>query len=212
MSMQTNDRIIITGITGSGKTIFAKYLINLFAQKIQIAIYDHKRDEYNRGFISTIPEALSEVQNKIFVYKPKAPTIPALEQLCKTVLEKRNCVLVVEEADMYARRYPSRIPPNLYRIYQEGRSEGIGSISITRRPQNLHPDCLSQAQHIIAFHQHFPRDVEYLAKWIGEKAYRLSPLVCEEKGLTPLPPFCYLHYQDRGAVTTIHTPIMFTGI
>ncbi len=184
---KTNDRVVVTGITGSGKTVWVHWLIDQLLPHRPIAVYDYKRDEYTKGYISQTPEIFGELPRGLFIYKPNPPSVQAAERLCRVALEKRNCIIVIEEADLYAQRHPSRVPPNLYQLIHSGRSMGIGSICITRRPQALHPDVLSQTQHVIAFKQHFPRDVEYLAKWIGKKVYRLCDEKCKEEGLKPLP-------------------------
>ena len=49
-------------------------------------------------------------------------------------------------------------------------------VALTTRPEKIPPDYRAQATRVIAFHQHEPRDLDYLAEIMGEKAYQLPNL------------------------------------
>jgi transposase len=100
-------------------------------------------------------------------------------------------MIVIEEIERYATTY--YMPFSLKRIIDTGRHRGLGLICTTRRVKRLNNDIPANSDHVIVFRQHLLNDVQYLADWIGDEAYRLPTL----------PEFWFLWYVDEEGKTHI---------
>ena len=203
------------GKTGSGKTVFVAWLIkNYLCKATQIFVFDHKYDYSNyftrqEALFTSSVETCKHSKARIIIVQT-APTLFNVARLCEIALAKGNCITVIEEADLYFKRKnlvtkdESRYVQHAYNLFNYGRRLNAGCILTTRRIQNVNSDLTSQAEHIIVFHLHNPSDLEYLARWVGNKIYALaSEDTIEGRELLkkykypPLQPFQYVHYQDR---------------
>lgn len=170
---------------------------------MSVVIYDHKHD-YHDYFPDARVLSSGELDlrpRELLLVQPRPPSVESLENVCRQLnREYTDVMLVVEESDLYARAHPSRTPPEFYTIFHLGRERNVGSICITRRVQRLNQDLLTQAEHIIVFHQHWPNDLDYLAEWMGPEVYNIADLRV---------PYSYVHYQDRVGESEWRGPVKF---
>jgi hypothetical protein len=169
-----------------------------------VVIYDHKHDyqEFfpNAKIVSGGDLGLSGRPELILV-QPRPPTTNALEEVCRQLNRRYvSAMLIVEESDLYARSWPSRTPPEFYTVFHLGRERNVGSICITRRVQRLNQDLLTQAEHVVAFHTHWPSDLDYLSEWVGPEIYNIADNRV---------PYSYVHYQDRVGEAEWRAPVRF---
>ena len=106
-----------------------------------------------------------------------------------------NITMVVEEIERYATSY--KIEQYTERIIDIGRHRGIGLFCTARRIKGTAPKILFNSDHIIAFHQRRPEDVDYLVNYVGETAFRIRSL----------PEYYYVWYVDRTGETHICKPV-----
>lgn len=85
-----------------------------------------------------------------------------------------NSLLVVEEASRFCS--PTKLPREVARIVRFGRHQQISQLWIARRPAEINRDVTANADVIVAFRQHEPRDVLYLKAIAGERAELLRHL------------------------------------
>lgn len=195
MRIAPNLRIFICGKTQSGKTHLAKSLIRKYKNWI---IYDIKHEYEGFGAIvfsiSELLKALSVGCNRI-VFRPKYPNIEEFDSVCAIVYEKlRNILFVVDEVHKVAQKW--KIPQNFNSIVTICEAKGIGVISISQRPANVHNDIISQSTIVIAFRMNLQTDAESVHVIPAEK-------------IMSLPQHSFMVYDERDHTGTIkqHKPI-----
>lgn len=115
-----------------------------------------------------------------------------IEALCVAARALGDCLLVLEEADLFCS--PNFIPGELWKLIQYGRPRpgrrGVHLLATSRSPADVHRSLTRQAYEVYCFTTQEPRDLEYLSKYVGaDFASRL----------TALPPlrYCYQNLWDR---------------
>jgi hypothetical protein len=186
-----NEIMLVTGVTGSGKT---HYVRKETLTKERIIIADPMDqffggiifDKFNEDQIIDHLIDVSEKENFRFIFKysnidvayPELFRIIAKISLDEKILQ--NFWFVVDEASLWGQ--PSKFDPSLARILKIGRNSGINQIYIAQRPFMLDVTFRSQASEFIAFRQTEKTDLQYLEK-AGFKAEDLKSLPKAEEWL-----------------------------
>lgn len=171
--------ILIFGRTGSGKSTLVKKIIKDYNR---IFIID-KLFEYTDGIIF---ETFLDLQNYFIKQNPKQfkcicrfTTDIDIENLFKLVWIVGNCIIVVEESELYINPYSKF--SNFLKLVRYGRHKNINIIAIARRVVELSNDIKANADYIITFKQILDRDLNYLASlgFNKEKCFNLEPFKFE---------------------------------
>jgi len=198
----TNRIIVILGRKGSGKTYYAKQRVK--AEK-RVIFYDPMRQFSDCGVIVTEPLTFLEYLEANtgsfrVVYQPELDIEDedGLQREFLTACKVANCLteywLVLDEIDQYASdRRKGNILKNLI---NRGRHYGASILATTIRYTDTGRSLTAQADEIIAFNTHEPRDVEYLRTYFGQLADELSKL----------PAYHYLRYTAGQAEKCLPLP------
>jgi len=144
------DRLFVVGRTGSGKTVFASWVLSLqpFDQKPWVII-DYKRDVLLNSIDRIREIALNVVPSEPGLYRvnPK-PVIDddAVEDWLLKIWEHENIGVYVDEVYMLPNR------AGFQGILTQGRSRHIPAIVLAQRPAWLSRFVLSEADFFAAFH------------------------------------------------------------
>lgn len=169
ISIKSNNRILVVGSTGSGKTVFVKGI--LLPQFDRIIFHDHKlesNDLLNSGFVlANTPDQMLNLmvgsQYKI-LYQPLGNNqegyLEEFNRICELCYKNGNCTLCVDEAGYYSDA--SNIQEYQAEIMQRGRSRGTGIINVAQRPVNIHNLLISEAEHVFMFSLNLEKDIEKL--------------------------------------------------
>ncbi len=179
MEIKSTDRICVSGLPGTGKTYFLRYLASLAEPDILII---DPLDQY-----SMFPDKCR--------YVPKRETPQELEDICKSLFARANCTLIIEEAEQYLQQGRAMLPytSGLIRM---GRNWGIGIWATTRRIQDINKRFFDLAQHCFFFRCGL-KSRDYIADMIGpEFVYPYPNPKYNKTGycVTTLPPFHALHF------------------
>lgn len=167
-----NEIVVILGKKGSGKTSFA---MNEIRRKERLVIFDFNR-EYSDFYVVTNPEKLVELLTLNYegrfrvAYQPD-PTRDLddhFHHLSKALFCMQNLTFLCEEVDLVSSA--GEMPEGLQKIINYGRHRGISLIALSRRAHKVPRDLTANADRIISFAQFEPRDLRYLAEYMGEKA------------------------------------------
>ena len=197
IEVRTDDINLITGKKTSGKSIFFKHLLKPIARRI---IWDYNHEHSDMGYVIHYPNQIEEEWKRgIFhiVFQPYSKREANFWNFLQVCWKFNNYVLGVEEVERYVRTH---FMPKAYSPFIDvGRHRGIGNYVTCRRPNKLHADIPSNADHVFCFRQHRPQEIAYLKEWIGEKAEELKTI----------PEYYFLHYDARKGETFLRQKVQF---
>ena len=173
--MERDQRGIVIGRTGSGKTTLATQLISQFRP---LLIIDPKGDfsafEDERIYRESRPEGVrhSIVRRRNIVQYSPHPENTELEdynQVFREAFWSRRYFVYIDEASCVADS-PMRYPKYLRYISQQGRSMGVGLLAVCQDPVNVPSFLFSQADHYYTFRIVMQSHLEKVESWIGREA------------------------------------------
>jgi hypothetical protein len=168
--IRLEDRIFIAGMTGKGKTTFARWLAEQL-QPIRQIVFDPK-DELDFGVekARTPAELATAMHQPIVHYVPSGFDRDQLEEACQIVWETPGPYLWwVDELSEVSN--PSYCPPGLRLAVTQGRQKKKMVMGLCQRLAETHPVFRSQAEHIIVFvPAPIDLDLKELAKATGIEA------------------------------------------
>jgi len=179
ISLKSDDRIAVTGLPGTGKTYLMRYFCSLCEP--QLLIID--------------PLSQYEMFPDECRYIPRRETPNELEEICKQLMGRSNCTLVIEEAEQYLSQQRTMLPYTSMLI-RMGRNWGIGVYATTRRIQDINKRFFDLAQHCFFFRCGL-KSRDYIADMIGyEYVYPYPSRKYNLTGycITTLPPYHFLHF------------------
>ena len=185
LEIDLTDRLCISGLTGTGKTILMRYLLTLADDFYIIDPLDQYKE------FGEIGDVLQD--GKRWVPREESPR--EFESICQKFHAISNRILVVEEAEQYM---PQGRPMLTYTssLVRMGRNWGIGIWGTTRRIQDINKRFFDLAQRVFFFRCGF-KSREYIADMLGnEYMYpRPNPKI-NRTGytITTLPPYHFLHF------------------
>lgn len=167
-----NEITVILGKKGHGKTSMTVALTDPLKRLI---IFDYNQ-EYQKGLIVTSPHQLIHFaklnRNGFFrlIYRP-APWLEVekhFEYFSEIAFALTDFTVVVEEVDLVSRA--GSMPRGLKQLINYGRHRAINLMALSRRANMVPRDLTANADVIISFNQHEPRDIKYISDYAGEMA------------------------------------------
>lgn len=191
--IKTRDVVLLTGKTGSGKSLLLKKIL-LEKQRIiifdTISEYKDLTPPYPALFINTLEDLTNYLLrngDKSFriIFDPEDPDdlltlkdeteISVFDFTCKIIYESLTDVtFAIEEMANYM-TLPHRIA-YIRKLVRFGRHSSISLYATTQRPADIPPVIRAQITKFISFRQHEPRDIEWIRKIIGDEAFKLKGL------------------------------------
>ncbi|HEY7162860.1 MAG TPA: hypothetical protein VH815_16485 [Acidobacteriota bacterium] len=160
IKMGRNDRGVLIGKTGCGKTTLARFLIE-DPNKHWSVTWNPKGSEnvfswYTQKHVSSLRELYDESQeeeNNRLVYTPhplKARDEKDQYEFFYWIYDRRNTRLYIDEATEIV--YTSFKPPEyLTACLNRGRERGVSTLTATQRPSGVPMNILSESEHYYVF-------------------------------------------------------------
>lgn len=163
MSNLQNNKIVIFGKSGSGKSYLTKKLIKKVSNR-HLVIWDYVQ-EYKKGiifydyglFINYLTECITEGKRAFVTLRMRKSFFPLV---CQAVLELENVLFVIEEVDTVTSA--KSVPEEFEDILRFGRHKNIHVIALSKRPADVPRLLTSQASEIYVFKTTEPRDLLYI--------------------------------------------------
>jgi energy-coupling factor transporter ATP-binding protein EcfA2 len=177
LAPRQDERMMVVGSTGSGKTTLATHLIGLYRNVIAIDPKQTLGSGGNRlgkglaGYaIATTPEELGVVgrRHSLIQYRPdmRHQNPDDWERVYDWIYRRGNTMVYTDEAaDVH---HYSRAPISYRRCITSGRELGIGMIHATQRPRGIDRRVMSEAERWAVFHIRDEDDRRFIKSRIGE--------------------------------------------
>ncbi len=183
--MKRNRILFICGMKGSGKTNFTMRLVAMYDRYV---VVDYMDDNYP-GTIVKSAEHLAELWDSCYpgtfriVYKP-SEDMDDLHKALRVIYhmghEEHRTLIVLEEASGYTQpNLPAKHP--VERLIRFGRHRHLDIAIVTQRPADTTRLATSQADTIIAFATHEPRDLAYLQTRFGKASSASLQRMAEDR-------------------------------
>lgn len=158
-----NDRVLVLGETGSGKSELINVLISRMAGGAQRVLLDTKAEFHVDGVDPATSVAAIDWRQPVVHFQLAAPTIDQVEELFSVLTTRRRIVVCVHELSDLCDYNAGKTPPSVNRYLSMGRARGQGLIGGTQRPVNIPKRILTDAQHNFVFASGFPDDSDQKA-------------------------------------------------
>lgn len=164
LTLKPGERWIIVGKTGSGKSVFARYILAQWSRAHwPVLIIDPKHgyetfaEEPERATLER-PWRVNSLRDlfgvaPVVIYQPAMPARhdPVLDMILFAVLEHGFYVVEIEDT---AGMMTSQLAPEGYMaLITQGRAKKVSVLTLAQRPFNIPDVAMSQADHVIVFRQ-----------------------------------------------------------
>lgn len=210
-SIHSDDRVLIVGKTGSGKTVFTKKVLwNLYTCSVY---HDPKLEEKsNKAMIlpfdpqcypahgtDELIHLLSSGAKKIIYFPPigldEAGDMDDFNELCRICYYHGNICVFIDEVSFVSTSH--RIPKWYKEILQRGRSRNVGAVSLTQRPKEIPNATISESDHQFVFRLNLKTDREKLYSMIPEDFHSQMDII---------PEYNYI-YNNIYSGASVHLPV-----
>lgn len=195
MKIKSNQRVVVVGKTGSGKSYWTIRNISKFKR---VVFFDPKHEHSKNFPVAMKTQKLSDLKNFMknkeyfILYQPFEISEESFNELCKICFKKGNVVLCLDEVERLKFVYWHE------KIIRMGRKRGVGIWHLIQRPSFIPSNyILSESDHLILFKLNLKADRNKIAGIIGEKAEELRTLK----------EFHYLYYNVLDDEPTLCKPI-----
>ena len=163
---RSDERVLILGSTGSGKTTMGAWLLSQAPfDEIPYVIIDYKRDDLLNSLDFRRELELNEFPKEPGLYHIKPNPVSdddAMEAWLRGIWAQQNVGLFADEA----LRIPTGRTGAFEGILTQGRALHIPVISLSQRPVDLTRYAFSEANHVAAFNLTDRRDRKKVAEYI----------------------------------------------
>lgn len=157
------DRTLIIGRTGSGKTYAGLWLLSEMPIDEQPwVIVDYKRDKSiaRIPFVHEITLGEIPVLPGLYVVRPHPTQVAEMETFLTAIWERENIGLYIDEGVMLAKSNALDI------ILIQGRSKNVPVIMLTQRPVDISRYAFSESGHFLYFPNHDKREQKTVSEFL----------------------------------------------
>lgn len=166
----TDERVLILGSTGTGKTTMGAWLLSRAPfDRMPYVIIDYKRDELLNAIDNRREIGLNEIPDKPGLYQVKPNPVSddaAVDEWLRKCWQRQNIGLYADEA----LRIPTGRTGAFEGILTQGRALHIPVISLSQRPVDLTRYAFSEANHVVSFNLTDRRDRKKVSEYIPVEA------------------------------------------
>lgn len=168
--LKSNDRVLIAGATGTGKTVFARELTKHAGRLIALD---------SKASLSWLPVMARADRRRLLSGDPVRArviieTLEDAEHALRDIYEAGNVTVYVDE--VYGVVPPGKAPGfYLSAVWTRGRERGIGAVAATQRPAWVPLFILSEANVYVMFRLMLDKDKRRMAEFMGPEVLHGIP-------------------------------------
>jgi len=171
------EKILIVGASGSGKTYLANTLMKSL-NGISVWVYDPNYQFHSsRAIVFHDLDELLKVYDSAkrghYILQPYDGTEHTFRRFNAEAFKRGNLVLIEDEIHNHLTKM--RVLKEFNQVILSGRPRGISVISISSRPASCPNHILSNSKHVFAFKLNLESDVKFLEGFLGEDVWILMP-------------------------------------
>lgn len=180
-----DERMLVVGRTGSGKTYLIKKIIEPLSTRQPIIIFDTKgtwkarrwwedRKSSPYQFLGD-PKVSHSLKPGLYIYRPDYPAYsdPKTAKVMLDAMKRHDMTLVFDETIDFARG--TYAMPALAQCIQKGRELNVRMIMGTQRPASIPIICLTESLKFAVFRLRSIDDRKRMAQWV-------DPVMAENPG------------------------------
>ena len=161
--------LFIGGRKGSGKTYLAKEIAEGEDRCVSIDnLGQFDNMEVCTGYEACARALVKAEKRKKFKLALRTNSVEEDIRLMGLVFLMQKVTLICDETSKYVS--PSFMPEEIEQLVRYGRHQAINQVYMARRPAEINRELTAQADVIVTFRQHEPRDVKYLSDFMGPEA------------------------------------------
>jgi energy-coupling factor transporter ATP-binding protein EcfA2 len=171
ISLNTNERVFITGKTGSGKSFLARYLTRKIKRLVvldgkgTLGVPDWNLTDWEPG--ANLSDPSKEFRLRA-VPSLKIDLVDYWDSVLEKCLRSGNITIYIDE--LYAVVPPNKTAsPTIFACYTRGREFGLGMWASTQRPVWIPLVAMSEAEHFFMFRLQLLEDKQRLAAFMGSE-------------------------------------------
>lgn len=170
IKIKSSDRIFITGMTGSGKSVLMKQLLIPQLQNLVLYDYKHEIELPEAVYFHDVQDFKRQPNEPCIIYRSSSGGDKEFDALCRQVFYRGSNTLVLDE--IASHMTPMKILPWHDTIMRLGRSKNVGCINCTQRPRITHNNVISQCEHFFIFKLLQDSDKKKMAEFCGAEVLR----------------------------------------
>jgi energy-coupling factor transporter ATP-binding protein EcfA2 len=144
-----NDRVLVLGYTGSGKSAFLDHLFGLF--RVQRLLLDTK-DEFSIAGVEPVRDVEAiDWRQPVIHYIDRTGEVAEYDELFEVCFTRRHLIVRVDELADVCEHQPNRTPRGFRKIANKGRAHGLGLLGASQRPYVIPTAARTEAQHVFIF-------------------------------------------------------------
>jgi DNA helicase HerA-like ATPase len=145
ISLTNQDRILILGESGGGKTYLVRSFLKKFSKR-RVLVITPQADEF------------TDYPNRIVTLRPE-PVMDAIGE----ALDKGNQIVLIDDSDILLEK---SVKDERFKLFLGGaRHRGVGWVIISRRTADIPTLVPKQANKLFLFQTDLPRDIEFLNEY-----------------------------------------------
>lgn len=178
ISPKTNQRGILVGKTGSGKTTLAVEILRGYRFILAIDPLHVLEEKLNPDpnkkewmIVNTpgqVADRIAHVPKLLYQPHPDHMQHESYSDVYRAVFESGNRFVYTDEA-LRVVRPSGQAPQYLEAVLTAGRQRGIGSLIATQRPSKVDLRILSESEHFYCFALRLPQDLKRMGELMGEE-------------------------------------------
>jgi energy-coupling factor transporter ATP-binding protein EcfA2 len=178
IEFSSNERMFITGKTGSGKTYFSRFLTRALPRLVvldpKFSLGPWGLSPWNKESRKALAEG-EDIRIRV-TWTERGESEKFWDAVIWEVFETSNVVIYSDEIYSLSPR-PLWMPEIMQRIYTQGRELGIGVIGVSQRPRFIPAFCMTESEHFIMFRLQKKDDRKCMSEYMGDQVIEPIPPV-----------------------------------